>query len=159
MLVGLAIFLRVPSRSTAFRSLPLKTKLDNMDPLGSMLIMGAACCLLLALQWGGDAKPWNSPDVIGCLVGAVTIGVIFLLWQWKRQERALIIPRVFKQRSVWTGSVALFCLGAQAYAVGQIDSVSLATLFIVNGLTESRFPSSYPSGSKPSRESLQLLLE
>ncbi|KAH8763620.1 major facilitator superfamily domain-containing protein [Diaporthe sp. PMI_573] len=117
VLAGLAIFLRVPANSSTYRTLPLKTKLDNMDPLGSMLIMGAACCLLLALQWGGDAKLWSSADVIGCLVGAVSIGTLFLCWQWKRQERALIIPRVFKRRSVWTGSMSLFFLGAQAYAV------------------------------------------
>jgi hypothetical protein len=124
VLVGLAIFLRVPGRSSTFRSLPLKAKIDNMDPLGSILIMGAACCLLLAMQWGGDAKPWNSPDVIGCLVGAAIIGTLFLHWQWRRQERALIIPRVFKQRSIWTGSISVFFLGAQAYAVRRLHFIS-----------------------------------
>lgn len=91
-----------------------------MDPLGSILIMGSACCLLLALQWGGDGRPWDSSDVIGCLVGAVILAALFLLWQWRRQERALIIPRVFKQRSIWTGSISVFFLGAQAYAVSYL---------------------------------------
>ncbi|ROW18055.1 hypothetical protein VPNG_00330 [Cytospora leucostoma] len=116
VLAGLAIFLRVPRRSS-MHSLPLKTKIDNMDPLGSVLIMGSACCLLLALQWAGDTKPWKSSDVIGCLAGGVSISVLFILWQRKRQERALITPRVFKQRSIWTGCTSLFFLGAQAYAV------------------------------------------
>lgn len=94
-----------------------------MDPLGSILIMGAACCLLLALQWGGDAKPWSSSDVIGCLAGAVSIGALFICWQWKRQERALLTPRIFKKRSIWTGSISLFFLGAQGYAVSHLHSV------------------------------------
>lgn len=94
-----------------------------MDPIGSMLIMGSACCILLALQWGSDSKPWSSADVIGCLAGGVSIGALFLYWQRKRQEHALIPPRIFKQRSIWTGSISLFFLGAQAYAVGQLHYV------------------------------------
>ena len=117
VLVGLTIFLKVRRTNDKYRSLPLAKKISNLDPFGCLLFIGAVCCLLLALQWGGQTKPWNSPDVIGSLVGAFVTAVLFSFWQWKRGDAALIPFRVFRTRSVWTGAMVLFFLGAQAYVV------------------------------------------
>ncbi|KAM7202702.1 putative HC-toxin efflux carrier [Rhypophila sp. PSN 637] len=97
------------------RRLPLKTKLLNMDPLGCVLFLGAICSLLLALQWGGQTKPWKHPDVAGCLAGSAVLSLLFGYWQWKRGDDALIPLRVLKYRSIWTGGLVLFFLGAAAY--------------------------------------------
>lgn len=121
VLIGLTLFLKIPGARNEHRALPLKTKLKNMDLLGALIFVGAACCLLLALQWGGQTKPWKSADVIGCLVGTVVLGVLFLYWQWRRKENALITPRVFMQRSIWTASGVLFFLGAQGYSVSALS--------------------------------------
>lgn len=99
------------------RRLPLKTKLLKMDPLGCVLFLGAVCSLLLALQWGGQTKPWKHPDVAGCLAGAAVLASLFGYWQWKRGDDALIPLRVLKYRSIWTGGIVLFLLGAAAYVV------------------------------------------
>jgi hypothetical protein len=40
-----------------------------MDLPGALLILAAVVCYLLALQWGGTTKPWNSPDVYGKKIG------------------------------------------------------------------------------------------
>lgn len=76
-----------------------------MDFLGTALIMGASLSLLLALQYGGVTHPWNSSVVIGLLVG---FGVMVLalisveIWQG---ERAMLTPRLVRQRTVWVNSV------------------------------------------------------
>lgn len=121
VLIGLTIFLRLRGAPNKDRALPFTTKISNMDPLGCLVFVGAACCLLLVLQWGGQTKPWNSPDVIGCLVGSVAIAALFILLQWRRGDRALIPFRVFKKRSIWTGAMVLFFLGAQTYIVSLLS--------------------------------------
>ncbi|KAI1471099.1 MFS general substrate transporter [Daldinia caldariorum] len=115
VLAGLTVFLKIRGKQSEDRALPFTKKLRNMDPLGSLIFISAVCCLVLALHWGGQSKPWNSADVIGCLIGAGLIGILFIYLQWRRGESALIRLRVFKKRSIWTGSLVLFFLGAGTY--------------------------------------------
>ena len=46
--------------------------------------------LLLALQWGGNAKPWNSPDVIATLVVAGVLAIVFVIWEWYKGDSAML---------------------------------------------------------------------
>ncbi|KAI1821855.1 MFS general substrate transporter [Xylaria intraflava] len=115
VLLGLTIFLKLQKSQNENRALPLKKKLYNMDPLGCLVFIGAVTSLLLAFHWAGQTKPWSSSDVIGCLVGAGLIGILFIYLQWKRGNSALIPLRVFRYRSIWTGSMVLFFLGAITY--------------------------------------------
>ncbi|KAK8040136.1 hypothetical protein PG993_008547 [Apiospora rasikravindrae] len=115
VLGGLTVFLRIRGKQNEDRSLPLMQKLRSMDPFGAVLFMGAVVCLMLALQWGGQTKPWNSSDVIGCLIGAVLIGALFVYFQWRRGDSALIPLRILRKRSIWTGAMVLFFLGANTY--------------------------------------------
>ncbi len=55
----LLVTLKIRGADAKSRSLPLKTKMMNMDVAGAILLVGAVCCLLLALQWGGNSFPWN----------------------------------------------------------------------------------------------------
>ena len=121
VLVALSIFLRVKDTDNENRRLPLSTKLSSMDPVGCILFIGAIVCLLLALQWGGQTKPWKSATIIGLLVGAVVLALIFIGMQWTLQDQALIPPRVFLKRSIWTGVMVLFFLGAATYLVSTVS--------------------------------------
>ncbi|KAG6356246.1 hypothetical protein INS49_015633 [Diaporthe citri] len=112
---SLSIFLKIKGKESDDRALPLMRKLHSMDPLGSIVFIGATCCLMLSLHWGGQSKSWASADVIGCLVGAGLIGALFIYLQWRRGDSALIPLRIFKKRSIWTSSMVLFCLGAGTY--------------------------------------------
>lgn len=40
----------------------------RLDWLGAILNFAAVATLLIALQWGGNEKPWNDPAVIALLV-------------------------------------------------------------------------------------------
>jgi hypothetical protein len=65
-------------------------------------------CYFLALEWGGITKPWNSADVIGTLVGWITLTITFVIIQWWQQERALVVPRIIKQRTTAVCSAFIF---------------------------------------------------
>lgn len=68
----------------------------QLDLLGSVLILGALLCYLLALQWGGVAKAWSDRDVIGTLVGFGALSVLFVLKEMYMQERAMFPRRLFR---------------------------------------------------------------
>lgn len=115
------------------------------------MFIGAICCLLLALQWGGQTRPWNSSTIIGLLVGFGLLSCVFGYLQWKLGERATIPLRVLRQRSILTGSGVLFFLGASTYVVNGFCSRR------VPGVTKmgSRIRSIYHFGFKPYRALIQ----
>jgi MFS transporter, DHA2 family, glioxin efflux transporter len=80
-----------------------------MDIPGACAIMSAAVCFVLALQWGGTTKPWNSADVIGCLVGfGLLIGLVAVI-EYYAGERALLIGRILKTRLMIGMCAYIFC--------------------------------------------------
>ncbi|KAF2435063.1 major facilitator superfamily transporter [Tothia fuscella] len=77
-----------------------KEKFLQMDFIGTFILMASFTCLILALQWGGVTKSWNSGEVIGTLVTFAVLLVVFIgveIWQ---DDRALIIPRLMKQKTI-----------------------------------------------------------
>lgn len=82
-----------------------KEKLLQMDPLGTVLIMGALAALLLALQYGGVTHAWDSSVVIGLLVGFVVIVLALIVIEIWQGERAMLTPRLMCQRTVWVNGV------------------------------------------------------
>lgn len=113
----LFLFLKVKGTDNANRRLPLKQKFHHMDPVGCLVFIAAICCLLLALQWGGQSKPWRSATVIGLFIGFGLLSCAFGHIQWRLGDRATIPLRVLRQRSMCVGALVLFFLGASTYVV------------------------------------------
>jgi hypothetical protein len=76
-----------------------------MDPLGTALIMGAVISFILALQFGGETKPWKSSTVIGLLVGCVLMLIAFGILESVQGERAMLTSRLMRERNVWVNGV------------------------------------------------------
>ncbi len=81
-----------------------------MDLPGTFVIMGAIICYILAMQWGGQTKSWNSSSVIGTLIGFVVILTLFIIIEWYSGERAMIVGRIAKDRTIWVGMIFIFFL-------------------------------------------------
>ena len=77
-----------------------KEKLLQMDLPGTFTIMSAIVCYLLALQWGGTTKSWNSADVIGTLVGFGLLIILFVVIEWYSGNYALLQFRLLKDRTL-----------------------------------------------------------
>ena len=71
-----------------------------MDLPGAVMIMAAVICYILAMQYGGVTKPWNSSVVIGLLVGFGLITIAFVVVEFFQKDRALLLPRLLKDRSM-----------------------------------------------------------
>jgi hypothetical protein len=88
-----------------------------MDPIGLLLIMCGIISFILALQYGGQKKPWNSSLVIGLLVGAVLIWTAFIFWEIYQGDRAMLMPRLLRQRSIFQPSIFQFFFAASYFVL------------------------------------------
>jgi MFS family permease len=86
----------------------LGEKILQMDLPGTFIILAGIVCLLLALQWGGTSKAWNSADVIGTLVGFCLLTITFVVVEYLQGERAMLVPHVLKKREIWAGGAFSF---------------------------------------------------
>ncbi|PMD41759.1 MFS general substrate transporter [Hyaloscypha variabilis F] len=91
----------------------LKEKILQMDLPGTALAMGCIIAYILALQYGGQTKPWKSSTVIGLIIGFVLLAVTFGTWEYFQGERAAIPRRLISDRNVWVPSFyGLFFAGS-----------------------------------------------
>ncbi|KAL2869636.1 major facilitator superfamily domain-containing protein [Aspergillus lucknowensis] len=112
VVVVLLQFLHVPN--TISIEAASKSLLQHMDPLGAITFLPAIVCLLLALQWGGTTFPWANGRIIALFVLAGMLLISFLAIQRKRQDNAMVPPRVITMRPVACSSLFMI-LFAGAY--------------------------------------------
>ncbi|KAF2815514.1 MFS general substrate transporter [Mytilinidion resinicola] len=94
-----------------------REKLLQMDLIGAALVMGLIVSYILALEYGGQTKPWKSSVVIGLLVGSFALTVTCVVWEIFQGERAMIVPRLFKQRSVWVSCIFQFFFAGSYFTI------------------------------------------
>jgi MFS family permease len=92
-------FFKVPSTMAPAKA-SLREKLLQMDFQGTVLVLSSLVCYMLALEEGGVRRPWNSSVVIGLLVGFVLLAVLFGIDQWLQGDRAQIVGRIMKRRTI-----------------------------------------------------------
>ncbi|THC93732.1 hypothetical protein EYZ11_006772 [Aspergillus tanneri] len=93
-----------------------KELLLTLDLPGMALLIGSLTCFFLALEWGGTTKAWNSSEVIGTLIGWVLLTIIFGILEWKQGERAVIVGRIMRRRTIWVCSAFIGCTNFAGFA-------------------------------------------
>lgn len=68
--------------------------------MGFAIFAPSVIQLLLALEWGGNTYAWNSATTIGLFCGAGCMFIIFLLWERRKGEEAMIPLSLLKNRVV-----------------------------------------------------------
>lgn len=104
-------FFKAPTR-TNVENLTGMEKFKRFDPIGTVLLLPAIICLLLALNWGGSKYPWSNGRIIALFVLFGVLTILFVAQQLRAQDMAMIPPRILKQRSIAFGAAASLCIGA-----------------------------------------------
>ena len=84
------------------------SKVLGLDLIGNVILVVAAVMLFLALQLQENGFAWGSAHIVGLLVGAGITAIIFVLWQRKQGDEALLPGKIITQRSVAVSSIAAF---------------------------------------------------
>ncbi|KAL2136481.1 hypothetical protein VTI74DRAFT_3500 [Chaetomium olivicolor] len=90
----------------------LGTAMKSLDLPGFMLISPAAIMLLLGLQYGGNQYAWDSSVVIGLLVGAGVTFIVFLFWEHRQGDEAMVPFALLTHRIIWSAAGNMFFLMA-----------------------------------------------
>lgn len=90
----------------------MKTKLLQVDYGGSTLVLAGAILLLVALNYGGQALPWDSALVLSTLLVGVALCFGLVLYEWKVARIPIIPLKTFKNRTVAGVYAVTFALGA-----------------------------------------------
>ncbi|TLS26632.1 hypothetical protein PpBr36_05136 [Pyricularia pennisetigena] len=101
-------------QGSQFDALPLKEKIMQIDPAGIVLVIVGTGCFTLALQLGSESGNYRQAGVIGSMVAFVVILVLFILWEWRLGDRAMIQYRLLKNVLV-AGNIAVNFFVATAY--------------------------------------------
>jgi hypothetical protein len=82
----------------------------ELDLIGFAIFGPASIMFLLALQFGsGNDHAWNSATVIGLFIGAGLMGIIFICWERRIGDRAMLPGSLLKRRIVWVSAIYGLC--------------------------------------------------
>ncbi|KAF7593590.1 hypothetical protein BBP40_011210 [Aspergillus hancockii] len=106
---GFLLFNTIPERKPKSPPLDiLGTAIKSLDLPGFMLICPAVVMFLLGLQFGGNQHPWDSSVVIGLLVGAAITFGLFLIWEYRQGDEAMVPFAMLKHRVIWSAAMTMF---------------------------------------------------
>ncbi|KAJ7147294.1 transporter [Mycena filopes] len=83
-------------------------QIKDLDWIGTILSLGMVVSLLLPLQWGGNEKPWNAPEVIALLVLFAVLLIAFLAFEVRRGPNAIFPLQVLFRRNMIGAFLATF---------------------------------------------------
>lgn len=98
------------------RSIPnsRETTAHSFDTVGALASVVAAAGLIFALQEGPE-RGWSEPVTLTALTVGLLATVVFVLWELRRRDAALLDVRLFRDRGLATGSLTLLVVfGVQA---------------------------------------------
>ncbi|KAI1358477.1 putative MFS transporter [Xylaria arbuscula] len=110
-IILLLLCFKTPAHSRVAHT-TLKEAPSLFDVPGMIILIGTLVAILLVLQDGGVNRPWNDQVVIGLIVGFGALSIVLGVVQWFQGERAMVVPRIMKRRTIWV--LAVFNLTAQA---------------------------------------------
>ncbi|KAG8814226.1 hypothetical protein FRC17_001242 [Serendipita sp. 399] len=107
-----AVAFLLPSRPVTpnklYAGMTTLQKYRSLDWVGGVLSLGMITMFLLPLQWGGNTREWNDPVVIGLLAGFGAMLILFILWEWKMGDYAIVPLWFFKNRTEAASFVEIF---------------------------------------------------
>ncbi|KAJ5456026.1 Efflux pump roqT [Penicillium daleae] len=118
-MVVVLLVLRLPSNNQ-HRKLSFSRIAQELDVIGASLLIPAVVCLILALQWGGNAYAWGSSQIIGLFVGFGLFILLFAVSQIyisrqdekvapsKKSTTATLPPSILKKRTIWSAGLFAF---------------------------------------------------
>ncbi|KAJ6466534.1 major facilitator superfamily domain-containing protein [Mycena vitilis] len=112
----ITLFFKMPkSADHPTDNISWRERIVQFDPWGTVIFIPAIICLLLALQWGGSKYAWNNARIIALFVIFGVFISIFVAIQIWQQDNATVPPRIFKQRSIWSGGLYSICMGSSFF--------------------------------------------
>jgi EmrB/QacA subfamily drug resistance transporter len=96
--------------TSAVLKLPVVRRQHRIDYLGAAAIVGAVTCVLLYLDWRGNAYGWTEAGSLALLAGAAVLAAAFILIE-RRAVEPIIPLRLFRSQVFSVGNAFAFLAG------------------------------------------------
>ena len=84
----------------------------KLDLLGFAIFAPAAIQFFLSLEWGGTKYAWGNAKIIGLFCGAAGTFVIFLAWEYRKGDNAMVPFSMMRRKVIWSSCIVqLFFFG------------------------------------------------
>jgi EmrB/QacA subfamily drug resistance transporter len=100
--------------TSAVLKLPVVRRPHRIDYLGAAAIVGAVTCLLLYLDWRGNAYGWTEAGSLALLAGTVVLTAAFILIE-RRAAEPIIPMRLFRNQVFSVGNTFAFLAGVAMF--------------------------------------------
>ena len=77
----------------------------QLDLPGFALLLTSLVCFTLALQWGGQSRPWNDGSVIATLVMWIVLTIAFVVVEWMQGIYAMVPLNLMRSRMTWSNAL------------------------------------------------------
>lgn len=108
----LFLVVHIPNHSVPTDETTMQILRTKFDFTGFAMFCPSIVMILLALQWGGVDYPWNSATVIGLFCGGGILLIMFVYWEHRVGENAMIPLNIIRIRQVWTACLTQLFLFA-----------------------------------------------
>ncbi|MDA0564185.1 MFS transporter [Streptomonospora sp. S1-112] len=115
-LFALPVVLAAAALAMALASVPNSRERSArpFDTVGALVSTAAVTGLIFVLQEGPE-RGWTDPVTLAGLAAGVAAAVVFVVWELRRRDAALLDVRLFRERGLAGGSVTLLVVfGVQA---------------------------------------------
>lgn len=117
------LIVSIPDYRAQQRVHPGPLTLKKLDLPGFFIFAPFAIMFLLALEFGGNKYPWNSATVIGLFCGGGVAVILFILWEKRVGEGAMIPLSILTKRQVWASCLSGICLFSSILGISYYLSI------------------------------------
>jgi hypothetical protein len=111
------LLLHIPNEVVKQHPLTILRRLYHyLDLVGFAFLAPAVTMLLLTLQLSGDQWAWNSSRAIGLFCGSGVTFIIWLVWNVRAGEHALLPAHIIRRRVIWVSGLNYTLMVSTSFA-------------------------------------------
>ncbi|PVV03228.1 hypothetical protein BB560_002305 [Smittium megazygosporum] len=95
----------------------MKERMDRLNYIGALLLIGGLVMVLLGLNFGGNEHKWVSATVLCLIIIGLAVLVAYVIYDDKYAKEAILPLRLFPIRNVWTSIIESFGVGFSMYGL------------------------------------------
>lgn len=111
------MLIHIPDNSIKTGESAFKILRTKLDLTGFFLFAPCTIMFLLALQWGGIDYPWKSATIIGLFCGGGGLLLVFIYWEHRVGDGAMIPLPVIRKREIWTACLTMMFLFITVFVI------------------------------------------
>ncbi|KAF2029783.1 putative MFS multidrug transporter [Setomelanomma holmii] len=107
---ALILLIGIPDRRQSTGSKAVKAVIAEYDVYGFLFFVPTLVMLLLAFEWGGSKFPFKSATIIGLFLGGGITAVLFIIWESRQGQHAMIPLHIIRKRQNYSACVIMLTL-------------------------------------------------